>query len=451
MKFIPHDYQARAIDMVVRQSHVGLFLDMGLGKTVITLTAIQELMYDRFEVSRVLVIAPKRVAEDTWTREHKKWDHLKDLTVARVLGSPEQRRRALALDSDIYVIGRDNVVWLVEHYLKMKQGWPFDMVVIDELSSFKNPQAKRFRALHKAVPAAKRIVGLTGTPSPNGLMDLWAQVYLLDRGERLGKTLGVYRERYFKVGAHNGYVVYKWNPIKGAKEDIEKRISDICVSMSAEDYLTLPKRIDNVIPVQLTPAELNRYKQLEQEQILELEGEDIVAPNAAAIMTKLLQLANGNVYSMDGTVVPFHEKKVEALAEIVDTNDSPVLVFYSFKHDLAAIQKAIPEARILNAEKDIADWNDGKVRVLLAHPASVGYGLNLQDGGHTIVWYGPTWSLELYQQANARLYRQGQEKPVVIHHLIAEGTVDEQVMRALESKDTSQAALLAALKERRRA
>ena len=408
-------------------------------------------MYDRFEISKVLVIAPKRVAEDTWTREHRKWDHLNDLTVARVLGAPAQRRRALASDSDIYVIGRDNVVWLVEHYLRLKQGWPFDMIVIDELSGFKNPQAKRFRALKKAAPAAKRIIGLTGTPSPNGLMDLWAQVYLLDRGERLGKTLGAYREKYFKAGARSGYVVYKWIPIRGAKEEIERRISDICVSMSAADYLTLPKRIDNIIPVQLSPVELMKYRQLEKDQIISLEGEDIVAPNAAAVMTKLLQLANGNVYSAEGTVVPFHDKKVEALAEIVDTSGSPVLVFYSFKHDLDAIQKAIPEARILNNEKDIADWNDGKVQALLAHPASVGFGLNLQDGGHTIVWYGPTWSLELYQQANARLYRQGQQKPVIIHHLIAEGTVDEQVMRALESKDTSQAALLAALKERRRA
>nr|DAH43170.1 MAG TPA: Helicase of the snf2 rad54 family [Caudoviricetes sp.] len=449
MEFIPHDYQKRAISMVVQKSHVGLFLDMGLGKTVITLTAIQELMYDRFEVVRVLVIAPKRVAEDTWTREHKKWDHLKNLRVARVLGTVQQRRHALEQDADVYVIGRDNVVWLVEHYLNTTRRWPFDMIVIDELSSFKNPQAKRFKALRKAAPRASRIVGLTGTPSPNGLMDLWAQMYLLDMGERLGRTLGAYRKRYFKAGARNGYVVYKWTPVRGAKEEIENRISDICVSMSAADYLTLPKRIDNIIPVQLTPAEFEKYQKLEQDQILELGGEDIVAPNAAAVMTKLLQLANGNVYSAEGVVVPFHRKKVEALVEIADTSDSPLLVFYSFRHDLEAIQEAIPEARILSSEKDITDWNNGGVKVLLAHPASVGYGLNLQDGGHTIVWYGPTWSLELYQQANARLYRQGQQKPVIIHHLIAEGTVDEQVMRALESKDTSQAALLAALKERR--
>ena len=416
-------------------------------KTVITLTAINELIYDRFEVSRVLVIAPKRVAEDTWTREHKKWDHLKELKISKVLGTVQQRKKALEQDADVYVIGRDNVVWLVDHYSKKKH-WPFDMIVIDELSSFKNPQAKRFRALRKILGVTQRVVGLTGTPSPNGLMDLWAQVYLLDRGERLGRTIGAYREKYFRAGARNGYVVYKWEPLKGAKEQIEEKISDICVSMSAADYLTLPERIDNVIPVKLTDAEMELYKRMEQDQLLQIEDSDVVALNAAAVMTKLLQIANGSVYSMDGTVVNIHDAKLEALQEIIDTTDSPVLVFYSFKHDLDKILEAVSGARVLNGPEDIRDWNDGKVRVLLAHPASVGYGLNLQEGGHTIVWYGLTWSLELYQQANARLYRQGQEKPVIIHHLIAEGTVDEQAMAALQAKDTSQAALLAALKER---
>lgn len=416
-------------------------------KTVITLTAVNELIYDRFEVSRVLVIAPKRVAEDTWTREHKKWDHLRELRISKVLGTAAQRLRALEQDADVYVIGRDNVVWLVDHYSKKKH-WPFDMIVIDELSSFKNPQAKRFRALRKILGVTQRVVGLTGTPSPNGLMDLWAQVYLLDRGERLGRTIGAYREKYFRAGARNGYVVYKWEPLKGAKEQIEEKISDICVSMSAADYLTLPERIDNVIPVKLTDAEMELYKRMEQDQLLQIEDSDVVALNAAAVMTKLLQIANGSVYSMDGTVVNIHDAKLEALQEIIDTTDSPVLVFYSFKHDLDKILEAVSGARVLNGPEDIRDWNDGKVRVLLAHPASVGYGLNLQEGGHTIVWYGLTWSLELYQQANARLYRQGQEKPVIIHHLIAEGTVDEQAMAALQAKDTSQAALLAALKER---
>lgn len=447
MEFKAHDYQKRMIEFVINTKHAGLFLTMGLGKTVITLTAVNELIYDRFEVSRVLVIAPKRVAEDTWTREHEKWDHLKELRISKVLGTVQQRKKALEQDADVYVIGRDNVVWLVDHYSKKKH-WPFDMIVIDELSSFKNPQAKRFRALRKTLSVTQRVVGLTGTPSPNGLMDLWAQVYLLDRGERLGRTIGAYREKYFRAGARNGYVVYKWEPLKGAKEQIEKKISDICVSMSAADYLTLPDRIDNVIPVKLTDAEMELYKRMEQDQLLQIEDSDVVALNAAAVMTKLLQIANGSVYSMEGTVVNIHDAKLEALQEIIDTTDSPVLVFYSFKHDLDKILEAISGARVLNGPEDIRDWNDGKVRVLLAHPASVGYGLNLQEGGHTIAWYGLTWSLELYQQANARLYRQGQEKPVIIHHLIAEGTVDEQAMAALQAKDTSQAALLAALKER---
>lgn len=446
MKFVPHEYQKRAIDKVVTQTHVGLFLDMGLGKTVITLTAINRLMYEDFEVSRVLVIAPKRVAEDTWTREHAKWDHLQHLKISRILGTAAQRKAALKADADVYVIGRDNVVWLTEQL----KSWPFDMVVIDELSSFKNPQAKRFRALRKVMPRVSRVVGLTGTPSPNGLMDLWAEIYLLDMGDRLERTLGAYREKYFKPGARNGYVVYKWLPVKGAEERIRDRISDICVSMSAADYLTLPERIDNVIPVSLSKQELATYKKMEEEQLLELGDDDmIVALNAAAVMTKLLQIANGSVYTASGAVERIHKAKLEALEEIVDTTDSPVLVFYSFRHDLEAILGAIEGARTLEGPQDIADWNGGKIRVLLAHPASVGYGLNLQDGGHTIVWYGLTWSLELYQQANARLYRQGQEKPVIIHHLIAEGTVDEQVMRALQAKDTSQAALLAALKERK--
>ena len=449
MQYQPHDYQTRATQLVIDKPKIGLFLDMGLGKTVITMTAIQELMYDRFEISRVQVIAPKRVAEDTWTREHAKWDHLKDLRISKVLGNEQQRIRALRAEADIYVIGRDNVIWLINYYQGLRKGWPFDMIVIDELSSFKNPQAKRFRALKKAMPSVSRVVGLTGTPSPNGLMDLWAEVYLLDQGERLGLTLGAYRERYFRPGARNGYVVYKWEPFRNAQKEIEDKISDICISMSAADYLKLPKRIDNVIPVQLSPEEMEAYKRMERDQLLQIEDDDIAALNAAAVMTKLLQIANGSVYTNEGKVVKIHEAKLEALAEIVDTTDSPVLVFYSYKHDLAAIQGKIKGARILENEKDISDWNAGKVQVLLAHPASVGYGLNLQEGGHVIVWYGLTWSLELYQQANARLYRQGQEKPVIIHHLIAEGTADEEVMAALQNKDTSQAALLAALKERR--
>ena len=411
---------------------------------MITLTAIKELIED-FAVSKVLVIAPKRVAEDTWTREHEKWDHLSGLTVSRVLGTPQQRVKALSRKADVYVIGRDCVQWIVQRYGKL---WPFDMVVVDELSSFKNPQAKRFRALRQVLPFIERMVGLTGTPSPNGLMDLWAEVYLLDRGERLGKTLGWYREKWFRPAVQNGYVVYKWAALRGAEEEIRKRISDICVSMSAADYLELPDRIDRELPVRLSESEISQYRKMEQEQLLQVQDETVVALNAAAVMSKLLQIANGRAYTDKHEVVQIHEAKVEALAEIVDVSDSPVLVFYSFKHDLEAIKAKIHEARELGGPETIAAWNQGTIPVLLAHPASVGYGLNLQDGGHVIVWYGLTWSLELYQQANARLHRQGQQRPVIVHHLIAEGTVDEQVMKALKLKDTSQAALLAALKER---
>lgn len=444
MEFKAHDYQKRMIERVIDTDHIGLFLDMGLGKTVIALTAAERLLFDYFDVTRVLVIAPKRVAEDTWAREHKKWDHLKDLRISLACGTALQRKRALAKDADVYVIGRDNVVWLTE----IVKDWPFDMVIIDELSSFKSSQAKRFKALRKVLPASKRVVGLTGTPSPNSLMDLWAELYLLDRGERLGKTIGCYREEYFRPGKSDGHVIYTWEPRKGAREKIERLISDICVSMSAEDYITLPERIDVEVPVVLQDKERELYRTMESEQVLTFDDDAVVALNAAAVMNKLLQMANGAVYTEHGDVVKIHEAKLDALEEIVDTAGEPVLVFYSYKHDKAAIEGRIKGTREITGPKDIKDWNDGKIKVLLAHPASVGYGLNLQDGGHVIVWYGLTWSLELYQQANARLYRQGQQRPVIVHHLIAEGTVDEQVMRAIKAKDTSQAALLRALKER---
>ena len=448
MKFIPHEYQERMIRAVIEKPRIGLFLDMGLGKTVIALTAVRHLLYESFEAGRVLVIAPKRVAEDTWTRESEKWDHLKDLRIAKVMGSPAQREAALHENADVYVMGRDTMVWLVDYCARRKR-WPFDMIVIDELSGFKNPQSKRFRAIRRILPRVNRIVGLTGTPSPNGLMDLWAELYILDRGERLGPTLGSYRDKYFKPGARNGYVVYKWEPVKGAREEIETRISDICVSMSAKDYLQLPKRIDNVISIRLSDQEMQKYREMEQDQLLQLDDSTIAAFSAAAAMNKLLQIANGRAYDDSGRAVRIHDRKLDALEEIAENTDCPILVFYSFRHDLDAIQEKFPEARILEGQKGIADWNDGRIRMLLVHPASAGYGLNLQDGGHVIVWYGLTWSLELYQQANARLYRQGQTKPVIVHHLIAEGTVDEDVMKALQRKDTSQAALLEALKERR--
>ena len=444
MKYTAHGYQKKATERILQQKHVGLFLDMGLGKTVITRTAIKELIED-VAIWKVLVIAPKRVAEDTWSREHEKWDHLSGLRISKVLGTPAQRMKALKAEADIYVIGRDNVKWLVE---LMGKSWPFDMVVIDELSSFKNPSAQRFKALRKVIPASDRVVGLTGTPSPNGLMDLWAEIYLLDRGERLGPTISAYREKYFRAGARNGYIGYMWEPYAYSQKEIERKISDICMSMSAEDYLELPERIDNEIKIRLSEKEMKQYDQMERDQLLRIDDEAVVALNAAAVMNKLLQMANGSVYADGGDVVRIHEKKLDALEEIIDTTGEPVLIFYSFRHDLEAIKKRIPDAKELGGAEDIKAWNDGKIQVLLCHPASVGYGLNLQEGGHVIVWYGLTWSLELYQQANARLFRQGQQKAVIIHHLIAEGTVDEQVMKALQHKDTSQSALLAALKER---
>lgn len=418
---------------------------------MITLTAIRDLVED-MAVWKVLVIAPKRVAEDTWTREHRKWDHLRHLRISKVLGTPAQRVAALQADADVYVIGRDNVQWLIEYFTKLKRGWPFDMLVIDELSGFKNPQAKRFRAIRKALPCIKRVVGLTGTPSPNSLMDLWAEVYLLDQGERLGRTIGSYREKYFRPGLRNGYTVYKWEPLKGAQRAIEDKLQDLCLSMSAADFLQMPERIDRIIPVTLTEQERKIYETMERDSLIELSGsesdEAVVGLNAAAVMNKLLQIANGRVYTSEGRVLKIHNEKLEALKEIVDTAQESVLVFYSFKHDLDAIREEFPDARTLDGSKDIGEWNDGKIPMLLAHPASVGYGLNLQAGGHIIVWYGLTWSFEYYQQANARLYRQGQDHTVIIHHLVAEGTVDEQVMRALEKKNTSQWALLEALKER---
>lgn len=451
MKYRPHEYQKVAEEKIIELPAVGLFLDMGLGKTVITLSAINRLMYEMFAVQRVLVIAPKRVAEDTWGRESQKWDHLKHLKLSRVLGTKEQRIRALESDADIYIINRENVKWLV-YQCQAKRRWPFDMVVIDELSSFKSSKSQRFRALKKATPLIKRIVGLTGTPTPNGLLDLWPQIYLLDRGERLGKTISGYRERYFLPRQRNGYTVFNWELKEGADRAIHEKIKDICISMSAEDYLELPERMNNVINVRLSDQEMKIYRTMEKEQILTLEDSDIVALSAGTVAGKLLQMANGAVYDQEGGYRIIHDRKLEALEEIIDTTDEPVLVFYNFQHDhdrlLERLRKLSP--RSLDTADDIRDWNEGRIRILLAHPASVGHGLNIQDGGRTIIWFGLTWSLELYQQANARLYRQGQRKNVIIHHLVAAGTIDEQVMAALEKKDTGQRALLDALKSRRK-
>lgn len=451
MIYSPHDYQKIAEEKIIELPAVGLFLDMGLGKTVITLTAINKLMYEMFAVSRVLVIAPKRVAEDTWSRESQKWDHLQHLKLSKILGTKEQRLQAVNADADIYVINRENVPWLVEECQK-KRRWPYDMVVIDELSSFKSSKSQRFRALKKVTPLIKRIVGLTGTPTPNGLLDLWPQMYLLDRGQRLGKTITGYRDRYFNPGMRNGYTVFNWTPKEGADRAIQEKIKDICISMSASDYLILPKRMNNIIPVELSEQEKKLYRTMEKEQILSLDESEIVALTAATVTNKLLQMANGTVYDMDRNCKHIHDKKLEALEEILDVTDEPVLVFYNFQHDYDRLMERFRklDPRRLNTADDIKDWNEGKVRLILAHPASVGHGLNIQDGGHIIIWFGLTWSLELYQQANARLYRQGQKKNVIIHHLVASGTIDEQVMAALEKKDTSQKALLEAVKSRRK-
>lgn len=448
MKYIPHEYQKFATQKIIELPEAGLFLDMGLGKTVTTLTAVDELMYDRFTVSRVLVIAPKRVAEDTWISEAEKWDHLSHLEISRVLGSQKEREDALQREADIYVINRENVVWLVEKYRK---NWPFDMVVVDELSSFKSNKSKRFRALKQVRPLIERFVGLTGTPSPNGLLDLWPQMYLIDRGERLGKTITGYRNRYFYPGKSNGYVVYSYEPKPGAEEAIQNKISDICISMKAEDYLHMPELVVNDIPIRLSPGEMETYWELEREKLMEVEGEQITALTAATVYNKLLQMANGSVYTDDGTVVDIHSRKLEALAEILDTaNGQPMLVFYNYRHDYDRLVKEFKpyRPRTLKGPQDIREWNEGRIPLLLAQPASMGHGLNLQTGGHMIVWYGLNWSLELYQQANARLYRQGQQHGVIIHRLVAEGTVDREVIRRLEGKDETQESLMQSLKAR---
>lgn len=447
MEFKPHKYQAIAIQKIYETPRVGLFLDMGLGKTAITLTAIEDLIYNQFEVSKALVIAPLRVAEDTWSRESEKWDHLNHLTISKILGTPAQRRKALVTEADVYIINRENVVWLTNELSQIGGGWDFDMVVIDELSSFKSAKAQRFKALRKNITRSRRVVGLTGTPAPNGLIDLWSQVYLLDGGERLGHTLTGYRERYFIPNQRNQTTIFNYKPKPEAEHAINEKISDICISMKAEDWLDMPKRIDNVQAIKLQEKEKEAYNRFEKDSYLQfLEGE-VTAASAAALTNKLLQYSNGAVYLPDGGYVETSARKLDALEEILDvSNGKPILCFYSYKHDLERIQKRIPEARKLKDSKDIKEWNSGDIPLLLAHPAGAGHGLNLQAGGSIIVWFGLTWSLELYQQANARLYRQGQERTVIIHHLITESTVDERVLESLQGKKEVQEDLLESLK-----
>jgi SNF2 family DNA or RNA helicase len=450
LKFVPHDYQRYCVNRLVAEANLGLFLDMGLGKTVITLTAMNDLRYNRFQVRKVLVIAPKKVAEDTWTREADKWEHLKLLRVIPVLGSQVKRIKALNTPGDIYVLSRDNVQWLVDYY---RNSWPFDTVIIDELSSFKNPSAKRFKKLCLVRPHIRRMIGLTGTPAPNGLMDLWAQVFLLDSGQRLETTVSAYRVRYFDPDKRNRERVFSYMPKIGAEELINERLKDICISLSAKDYLTLPERIDNVRYIKLDSKAQERYEELQKEMLLEIDDTMIDASTAAVLSNKLLQLCNGAIYDENRNVIEIHDNKIEAFMEIVEAaQGKPILVFYNFQHDLARLQKALSKTGLRVSElknpKSIEDWNNKQIDVLLAHPASAAYGLNLQAGGNIIVWFGLNWSLELYQQANARLYRQGQTEAVIIHHLVVAGTMDEDVMSALENKRVTQDDLLNALKAR---
>ena len=444
MEYRPHNYQKYAMEFILMHPSAALLLDMGLGKTVITLTAIKELMYERFEVNKVLVIAPLRVARDTWPAEIRKWNHLAGLTYAVAVGSQAERLAALRSKADIHIINRENVTWLVE-----ESGLPFDydLVVIDELSSFKSYRAKRFKSLLSVRRTVKRIVGLTGTPSSNGLMDLWAQFRLLDLGERLGRYISRYRERYFLPDKRNAQVVFTYKLKPGAEEQIYNAISDITISMKAEDYLDLPPCIHNVVKVALSDREREVYEQFRKEMVISLGGEEIDAMNAAALSNKLLQMANGAVYDDRHTGHQIHDRKLDALEDLIEAaNGRPVMVCYWFRHDLERIRRRFPAVRELKTAQDIEDWNAGKIPVALVHPASAGHGLNLQYGGCTLIWFGLTWSLELYQQTNKRLHRQGQKNTVVIHHIVADGTIDELVLAALHRKDKTQAALIAAVK-----
>ena len=450
MIYEPYPYQQYCAARIVADAAVGLFLDMGLGKTVITLDAINTLRYDRWAVQRVLIIAPKKVAEGTWTKEAQKWEHLRHLRISAVLGSQQKRLRALATPADIYVINRDNVAWLVDYF---KNAWPFDMVVLDESSSFKTPQSKRFKALKLVRSRINRLVELTGTPASNGLIDLWAQIYLLDGGARLGRTLGQYRERFFDPDKRSRTQIFSYTPKDGSMEYIQQAIGDICVSMKAEDYLNLPDRMFDDVPVVLDDKARKAYRQLERDLLLELDEGQITAASAGVLTGKLLQLCNGAVYDSEKRPLAIHNCKVEAFLEVLEQlNGQHCLVFYNFQHDrdrlLAALEPLGLRVRVYQSAADEDAWNAGEIDVLLAHPASCAYGLNLQNGGHHIVWFGLTWSLEQYEQANKRLHRQGQRHPVIVHHLVVQGGMDEDVIESLRAKGDTQEALMDALKAR---
>ena len=450
MKLTLHNYQVVAKDFIIGHPYAAVILDMGMGKTATTLSAVYELMFDRFEVTKVLVIAPLRVANTVWSNEIEQWAELRHLRYSKIVGTPKQRKVALQKDADIYIVNRENLPWLVE---QCSPYFKWDMVVIDELSSFKSWQSKRFKAFMAMRPYMKRIVGLTGTPSSNGLMDLFAEFKVIDGGERLGRFIGEFRSRYFEEGRRNGNIVYEYIPMDYAECQIQDKISDITISMKALDYLDMPELISTKKLVRMTEKEKEKYSQFKKEYVLsELDGLEVTAANAASLTNKLVQLSNGAVYSDDHTVVALHEQKLDALEDILESaNGEPVLVAYWFKHDLARIidrlEKLKVKSRVLKTEEDIREWNKGNVPVGLLHPAGAGHGLNLQKGGHHLVWFGLTWSLELYQQTNARLWRQGQEsETVVIQHIVTEGTIDEEILKALENKDAQQERLIAAVK-----
>lgn len=452
MKFVPHSYQRYAIERILQDNSLGLFLDMGLGKTVITLTAINDLKFNRWAVSRCLVVAPKKVAEATWSHEAEKWDHLRHLKIVPVLGSLKKRVQALHTPGDIWVINRENVPWLVEYF---RNNWPFDMVVLDESSSFKNPQSKRFKAMKLVMSRIARLVLLTGTPAPNGLEDLWAQIYLLDAGERLGRTISSYREAFFTQDyARPGQMYRTYTPQQDAESRIQAAISDICVSMKSEDYLELPDYIESTVPVALDAKAKRAYDKLEKEMLLEVDTQLVTAQSAAVLNGKLLQLCSGAVYDSTGEVVDIHDCKLEAFLETIEQlNGEHALVFYWFKHEADRLTKALAKTdkvvRVYQGPEDEKAWNAGEVDILLAHPVSCGYGLNLQAGGHHAIWFGyPNWALEIYQQANKRLHRQGQKHPVICHHLVVQGGMDEDVIAALHDKGDTQESLMQALKAR---
>jgi len=445
MKYSPHNYQIYSTNFILNNPISAIFLECGLGKSVISLTAINDLMLDYFDVSRTLVIAPLRVANSTWPDEIKKWDHLKHLNYSVVIGSEKERLDALGKPAHIYLINRENVDWLIT---KSGVSWKFDMVVIDELSSFKSYQAKRFKSLLKVRPKIKRIVGLTGTPSSNGLMDLWAEFRLLDMGERLGRYITYYRQNFFVPDKRNQQMIFSYKPKEGSEKMIYSLISDITISMKSKDFLKMPECVMNEVVVSLSDKEQKLYDSLKQDMVLSLEENEIDAINAAALSNKLLQMSNGAVYNDDKESLRIHDRKLDALEDLIEgANGKPVLVAYWFKHDLEKIKDRF-DVRKIKSAKDISDWNEGKIPVALIHPASAGHGLNLQAGGSTLIWFGLTWSLELYQQTNARLYRQGQDSTVVIHHILTKGTIDEDVMKALKAKEKIQDALIDSVKAR---